>query len=136
MKNIFTLFLLIFSLALTAQNNSNTDLDIDERLYEVFEADYLTRLKTQNPTLIQRWNFYLDHAWYITDAPKEKTLTITKNIQIADLNKVNIFQLEQEQTIHKDWKKRMAYAIEGTNKVLVYYPGQQFIKKFNEHLGR
>lgn len=136
MKNLFTLFFLLFSLILTAQNNSNTKIEIDQRLYDVFEEDYLTNLKVNNPTLIQRWNFYLDHAWYITDAPKEKQLEMTGSVQIADVDNVNILKLEREQAIRKDLKKRNIYKIEGTNKVLVYYPGQHFMKQLNQHLER
>lgn len=136
MKNIFTLFFLLLSLLLTAQNNSDTKLNIDERLYEVFEEDYLTRLKTNNPTIIQRWNFYLDHAWYITDTPKEKKLQYTGTVHIDNLDNFNILKLEKEQSIHKDWKKRNIYKIAGADKVLIYYTGQQFTKQLNEHLGR
>lgn len=68
MKSLIVLLLLcpIFTLA---QNEASKEI-IDNRLYEVFEEDYLVQLQKQNPFLIQRWTYYLDHAFYIVEDPK------------------------------------------------------------------
>lgn len=139
MKKIwFTLGLVFLTFIIFAQtqNQAHTDLPIDERLHDVYETDYLERLKIENPFLLQRWNFYLDHAWYITDLPNEKDSESYTFISIADLDKVNILLLEKEQNLKKDWNKQQVYKIENTNKVLVYYAGKEFTKKLNEHLNR
>lgn len=131
MKHIFTFLILSCSLTLFAQPQ-NADVVIDQRLYEVYEASYLETIKTNNPILLQRWNFYLDHAAYITDIVAEKEYGTLPTVSISNPNNFNIIQLEKEQKIHKDWKMQRMYKIEGTNKVLVYYSGKQFIEKFNE----
>ena len=136
MKGTLTLLLLLFSILSIAQTKSKNNVEIDQRLYEVFEKKYLTDLQTQNPNLLRRWSFYLDNAFYITDFPKEKGTPDFPIIEIVDLNHLNILSLEKDQNIRKDFKKRMKYKIKGTEKVLVYYSGEEFNQKLNEFLGR
>ena len=133
MKKIFTLLFLLYSFTFFAQSKTG-DMDIDPRLLDVFEASYLETIKINNPTLLQRWNFYLDHAAYIADMVAEKEYGILPSVSISDPNNFNIFQLEKEQKIHKDWNTQRMYKIEGMEKILVYYSGKQFIKKFNHSL--
>jgi len=72
MKGTITLLLLSFSILSIAQSNSKEIVNIDKRLFDVYEKDYLTTLQSANPNLLLRWSYYLDHAYYITDFPKEK----------------------------------------------------------------
>ena len=136
MKGILTLSLLLFSILSIAQTNSKDKVKIDERLYDVFEKQYLTDLQTKNPNLLQRWSFYLDHAYYITEYPKEKGNPNYPKVEITDIENLNILYLEKNQRIGKDFKKRMKYKIQGTDKILVYYSGEEFNQKLNEYLGR
>lgn len=120
----------------TTKITNETKVEIDERLYDVFDANYLEKLQTVNPFVIQRWNFYLDNAWYITDYPEAKGTPNYQSISVVDLENLNILKLEKEQTLRKDFEKQMMYQIEGTQKVLVYHSGRKFNQMLNEHLGR
>ena len=135
MKIVFTFFFIVLSTFAFSQQSSEK-IDIDDRLFAVYDADYLERLQTTNPILIQRWNFYLENAWFIADLPEEKKANNDHVITIADLEHFNIFLLEKQQGLKRDWEKHMMYSIEGTDKMLVYYPGKEFVQKLNQHLGR
>lgn len=136
MKGIVTLFLLSVSIISSAQNKHSDNVEIDERLKEVYEIKYLTSLQIQNPVLLQRWSYYLDNSFYIVDFPKEKGNPNYPIIEVADLSKINILLLEQKNELTRDFNKTVKYKIKGTNKILVYYSGKEFNQKFNEFLGR
>ena len=136
MKGIVTLFLLSVSIISSAQNKHSDNVEIDERLKEVYEIKYLTSLQIQNPVLLQRWSYYLDNSFYIVDFPKEKGNPNYPIIEVADLSNINILLLEQKNELTRDFNKTVKYKIKGTNKILVYYSGKEFNQKFNEFLGR
>ncbi|NJK83161.1 MAG: hypothetical protein HC912_04420 [Saprospiraceae bacterium] len=124
----------VFSLPALGISQSNK-VKIDERLFAVFEQTYLEQLQTTNPFLIQRWNYYLDHAYYIAEDVKTAQHTYPE-VAIDDLKQLNIFLLEKEQGTKGAYQKEVAYRISGTNKVLVYYAAKDFTAKLNKHLGR
>ena len=136
MKGILTISILLFSILSIAQTTSKDKVEVDERLFEVYDKEYLTDLQTKNPNLLQRWSFSLDHSFYITEYPKEKGTPNFPIVEISDIENVNILLLEKNQRIGKDFKKRMKYKIQGTDKILVYYSGEEFNQKLNEYLGR
>lgn len=136
MKGIVTLLLLSVSIISSAQNKHSDNVEIDERLKEVYEIKYLTSLQIQNPVLLQRWSYYLDNSFYIVDFPKEKGNPNYPIIEVADLSNINILLLEQKNELTRDFNKTVKYKIKGTNKILVYYSGKEFNQKFNEFLGR
>ncbi len=136
MKGIFTLFLLTLSILSFAQKKSSETVEIDERLTEVYDIEYLTKLKTENPFLLQRWSFYLDNAYYIMDFPMEKGNPDYPTIEVADLSNINILLLEKSQKMTRDFDKLTKYKIKGTNKILVYYSGKEFNQKLNKFIGR
>ena len=111
-------------------------IEIDDRLLAVYDANYLERLQTSNPFLLQRWNFYLENAWFIADLPEEKRTDQDQSIVISDLEQINILLLEKELGLKRDWDQYKMYPIEGTDKMLVYYPGKTFNEELNKHLGR
>ncbi len=134
MKNCLLLF--FFCLAWnfsSAQNEPNTVLP-DERLYEVYEREYVDGLVEENPFLIKRWNFYLDNAFLITENIPEKDNDYP-TISIKDVNNINILLLEKEQNLQRDWDKPIIYKIRGTDKILVYHAGKDFTKSLKKHLG-
>jgi hypothetical protein len=132
MKVTFTLCFSLISLFLGAQQ----EVRIDERLLAVYDAAYLERLQAENPFLLQRLNFYLDNAWYISDYPAEKGTLSFPVVQIGDPASFNILLLEKEQVLHRDFEKESAYSINGTRKVLIFRSGREFTRMLNEHLGR
>jgi hypothetical protein len=138
MKIFFSLTFVLISFSIFAQNitGTHTHLTINERLFEVFERNYLEKLRATHPFFIQRWNYYLDHSWYIADLPPEKAKAAYPVVQITDLDNINILLLEREQNLRKDWNRRVVYAIEGLDKALVYYAGKEFNRRLNDYLER
>lgn len=136
MKGILTLFLLTFSLLSFSQKKSSEIVEVDERLTAVYGKEYLTNLQNQNPVLLQRWSFYLDNAFYIVDFPTDKGTPDYPTIEITDIDNMNIFLLEKNQKLTREFDKPTKYKIKGTNKVLVYYSGKEFNQKLNKYLGR
>lgn len=139
MKLLFYICTFFYSFLLPAQTSElikEEAPEIDERLYQVFDKNYLETVQNDNPLLLKRWNFYLDNAYYIEVYPAEKGEPDFENISLPDLESINILLLEKELGIHKDWQKRMVYAIAGTDKVLVYYSGLEINQKWNDFLGK
>ncbi len=140
MKNNYILtFLFLLSLttfAYTQQQSNHTNLPIDSRLFDAFDGEYLENLRTGNPFLLQRWNFYLDNSWYLTELPTEKAQAEYPSIRIDDVNNINIFLLERKFQLRRDWEKQMIYKIEDSDQALVFIPGKDFTRKLNEYLNR
>lgn len=134
MKYIFTLSLIFLGYLGMAQNNSK--VTPDARLYDVFSAGYITQVQENNPFLIQRWNYYLNHAFEIVEVKNEEKKANLPVVKIKDTDNVNILLLEQKQGLTRDFKKRMYYRIAKSDKVLYYYSGEQFNKNLNKHLAR
>lgn len=139
MKKKFILGLFFFGSIFTfamAQAPAHTHISIDPRLYEAFDSQHLENLVTENPFLIQRWNYYLDNSWYLDDLPPEKESAEYPSVNIEDIENINILVLEREQQLRRDWDRRIIYRITGHQKVLVFYSGKEFTEKLNEHLNR
>ena len=132
MKKWLLLPFLFCSLFTVAQDATKTVVP-DERLYEVYERDYVDGLVSENPFLVKRWNFYLDNAFYITDEVVEKN-TGFPSVTLSDIKNINILLLEKEQKLERDWDKQMVYKIRDTNKILVYYSGKNFTESFKKYL--
>jgi hypothetical protein len=134
----FVLFsLLLFGCSLLPAQTSVTNNSIviapDARLFEAFDSSYLLTILQSNPTLIRRWNFYLDNAFIITDFPTKKgNINDLKTVKIPNISNFNIFTIEKTQNLGRDWDKPVFYRINQTDKVLMYFAGKDFMKKFNQ----
>ena len=107
----------------------------DARLYEVYDADYLQRLQVQQPVLLYRLNYYLDHAYVVSEYPTEKgDISQFPVLHVANPEQFNILLVEKEQQVARDWEKPVFYRIDGTRKVLMYWPGKEFNQKFRDWL--
>jgi hypothetical protein len=118
------------------RNDTNLGVNVitpDARLFEAFDSTYLLTIQHSNPTLIRRWNFYLDNAFIITDFPSKKgNINDLKIVQIPNISFFNIFIIEKTQKLGRDWDKPVFYRINQSDKVLMYYAGKDFMKKFNQ----
>lgn len=142
MRYFSGLVLLFLACTVFSQANKQADLSpgdanysptIDARLFEAFDSAYLFTIQETNPTLILRWNFYLDHAFVVTDFPTEKgNIEEFEEIELPSDGAVNIFSLEKKYKMHHAWDTMKFYKIKGTHKVLAYFPGQEFMRKFNK----
>ena len=138
MKKILFLSLLFscsFFTFVNAQSEpSHTTAPIDSRLFEIYSGDYLENLQTANPYLLKRWNFYLDHSWYLTELPAEKDMDSYATIQIEDLSNFNILLVERKFDLKRNWDKQLVCKIEHTNQALVLLSGKAFNEKLNKFL--
>lgn len=135
MRATIIMYLILVPLFLSGQNES-TIQDIDHRLYEVYEKNYLKKLKNKNPFLLERWTYYLDYAFYLTELPKEKRTKKYPTIKIKDISNINILLLEKEQKLERNWDIPTIYKIAKTNKYLVYLPGKKFTAKLKKYLSQ
>jgi hypothetical protein len=122
------LFSLFFGMSLGVFAQSN------QRLEAVYGPEWVALMLVESPHTVDRLNFYLDNSYTIVELPADKANTYG-TVEIADLSQINILQLEHEQKIRPDMKISRMYQIKGTNKVLVYISGQQFVTKWNTHRG-
>ena len=132
MKVLLTTCLFFFTISLFAQQ----PIPLDERLLTVYDRAYLEQLQVDNPFLLERLHFYLDNAWYLSDYPEDKGGADFPVVQIEDPGSINIFLLEKEQGLQKDFQTEVVYSINGTRKVLIYRSGRDFNRLLNEHLKR
>ena len=117
--------------------NAVPDVLPDPRLYSAFDSAYIESLRRDNPTLLLRWNFYLDNAFVISDFPPQKgDIAQYPAVQIPDISNMNILVLEKNQRLAHDWQKPVFYRINNTQKVLMYFPGKEFNRRFQEWLAK
>jgi hypothetical protein len=143
---LFTLGSFAPPLFAQSATTNTTIVKIDPRLYEAFEKVDLDKWQKEDPFLIQRWNFYLDNAYYIVDEAllDEKELTTYGDrpqrsypfVEVTNFDNLNIIKIEREQNLVQHWEKQTFYRIKGTNKLLVFYPGQYVMEQFNNYLKR
>ena len=133
MRTITMVYFLLVPLFLFSQNRAKT-ADLDHRLLEVYEQDYLEKLQNKNPFLLERWTYYLDHAYYLTELPEQKQKESYPQIIIKDITNINILLLEREQQLKRQWELPSIYKIKGSPKYLVYLPGKKFTENLKAHL--
>jgi hypothetical protein len=136
MRQLLVVTIMLLPLSILLSQPQLTDpKTIDKRLPEVFDKEYLDLVRREDPILFERWHFYLDHAFIISDIPlaKEGKMESYPSVLIPDLSKINILKLEKEQDLKHDFYTETIYKIEGTNQFLVYLSGREFIEKFNAH---
>jgi hypothetical protein len=128
-------FVLLPLSILLSQPQLTDSKTIDKRLEEVFEKEYLDLVRREDPILFERWHFYLDHAFFISDSPlvKEGSNETYPSVLIDNLSSINILKLEKEQDLKHDFYTETIYKIEGTTQFLVYLSGRDFTEKFNAH---
>ena len=133
MKKIY-FFLLVLIFPIIGFTQTDTSVPIpDSKLIEAYGEEYINRLKTENPFLIKRWNFYLENAFIITDEVLGKNADY-QVVKIDDLKHFNILLIEKNQKIERAWDIPTIYKIENTNKLLVYLSGKEFNEKLKAHL--
>ena len=131
MTRILIICLSLFSFTTLCQAQSS--VEIDERLTELYSPDQLKHLKESNPQLLERLNFYLDHAFIITDQNQDKPTEFQGEVIIKDLEHFNILKLEKEQDLKRSWDTISVYKIKGTDRLFVYHSGRNFNRDFQNH---
>lgn len=136
MRLILLFVCLVPSLNILAQTHPPTALVQPEaRLLAVYDKVYLDNLQSNNPALLLRWQYYLDHAYTILTWPEEKgDIGALPVVRIADVQNINILALEQSQPLHRDWDKPVFFRINDSRQVLMYHAGQHFNRDFQTWL--
>ncbi len=136
MKQILYVLLIFLPLTAFSQNNSPVSKTIDARLYEAYGKAYVDEVAQSDTYLLHRWTFYLDNAFYVTDAlvNKDGVAVDYPSVSVPDLAHINILKLEQEQKLKRDFHVEMIYKIAGTNKFLIYHSGKNFVDRLNEYI--
>ena len=119
-----------------AQPATSSTVKYDERLLELYDQSYLESLTEEQPFIIQRWNFILDHSYQIVDFPAEKMSDDYRVIHVDDLENLNILKLTRDLNLTKDQKKNTFYRIGDSNKHLLLLPREKMAKRLNKHLDR
>lgn len=134
---LLSVTLLLSQTAIYAQpsNTNNQPPQIDTRLYAAFDSTYLNQLKIDNPFLISYYNFYLDNGYEIIEISNNKQTTYPEVI-INNVNDFNIWQIQQQQSLKRDYEQPTYYKIKNENKLLMLYAEKTFAQKLNQHLGR
>lgn len=137
MKKTFLVILIFLPFTLFSQQNLPVSTSIDARLYEAYGKAYVDEVAQGDPFLLKRWTYYLDNAFYISDAivSKDGTPVDYPSVSVSDLGHINILKLETEQKLKRDYYVETIYKIKGTDKFLVYHSGKNFIERLNEYLG-
>ncbi len=138
MRSYLFPLLLAIPVSIFSQSQQIKPLQIDPRLFSVYEKEYLERVVIEDPFLIKRWNFYLDNAFFISDSPLNKNGNAESypSVSIPDIDHINILQLESEQNLKHEFYAETVYKIEGTKKYLIYLAGKDFVDKLNLFLNR
>lgn len=131
MKKVLIFIIAILPLFAIAQNE--TTPEIDERLYDVFEAEFLERMQKENPEFIQYQNFYLDNSYEIIPFPKGKTSQYSI-IEIDDLENLNIIELKNKVVFETNPDYTNFYIIKGEDKILMIFSEKALLKKFEAYL--
>lgn len=126
MKNIFILtFCLFLGNALFSQSSGN----YDKRLLAKYSEEQIQNLQQNHPSIIAFWTYFLDHGYYISEisASKNYSFVETLDIKESDLNKICLFNLDLPHPLDK----YTFYKIQDSNKMLVLYPRNLLVEKFN-----
>ena len=134
-KNVFT-FLIFLPLSVFSQSNPPVTNAIDTRIYEAYGKAHVDEVAKSDVFLLQRWTYYLDNAFYVTDelVSKDGVVADYPSVSVPDLAHINILKLEMEQSLKRDYYVETIFKIKGTNKYLIYHSGKNFIERFNEYL--
>lgn len=138
MRSYLFPLLLAIPVSIFSQSQQTKPLQIDPRLYSVYEKEYLEQVSIEDPFLIKRWNFYLDNAFFISDSPlsKKRKDDSYPSVSIPNIDHINILQLESEQSLKHEFYTETVYKIEGTKKYLIYLAGKDFVDKLNLFLNK
>jgi hypothetical protein len=133
------LILLFISLWMTGLPVAQQNLPIepDQRLYDVFEEEYIEQTLKNNANLLLYYNFFLTDSWFLMEIPDEKPevleemdrLDITEDPGAANFNPLKY-------DIKHDFKNRTVLRWGRTCTAIVFYSGEEFTKKYNEERKR
>lgn len=110
---------------------AQTNLKIDNRLFEKYDKEYLESLKANNPDELEYLNYSLDHSFYISPMPKEKSgaSEISGEIEIVDENNISLTELN----INIIENNYQYFIIKGKSKLLVVKSKEHILEEMKKN---
>ncbi len=136
-------YLLIFSSILLcnfANAQENKIPSADDRIADVFGIDYIIRMLDESPQRLAYLTYYLENSYFIDDLPVGKQYSSTDDIldkngnvgnliiDLYDLTNFNVLNFN----FKRNQKTRTFYQIGDSNKMIVFYSQNEFLKGYNE----
>ena len=120
------MFLLVGNFAI-----AQSDLKIDNRLYGQYDKEYLDDLKANNPEELEYLNYSLDHAFYISPMPKEKSgaSEISGEIEVVDENNISLSELKID-IVENNYQY---FIIKGKSKLLVVKSKEHILEEMKKN---
>ena len=140
MKQFLLSICLLIGVRSIAQESSN----IDERLLARYDVQYLEHIAAQQSQLINQLSFYLDHAYFVQSdvvVPQEKLQDFSDIFDyVIDGLPEDVLKAQLEvETFNvccfdapRAEKMNKAYRLGDTDKLIVFYSTQEFMKMYNE----
>lgn len=120
----------------------------DPMLYEVYTQEYLDRLSTENPPLIQFLNFKLKHSYEVMDLSGKSDINAISTLSNVSLkskiaenqnsNALNDYEQSHLNVLKYNFQTekngKTAYQIDGSNDYLVFYSENKLLEMFKQSL--
>lgn len=135
MKEVLLIGLLFILPTIIFAQNETTTPSIDNRLYDVFDTDFLERLQEKTPATLEYYNFFLDNAYDIKPLVSNKSSDYPK-VVINNLDNLNILKIIKDQELKRDYNNQTIYQITNTDKLLILISEKELVKQFNQHTNR
>jgi hypothetical protein len=132
MKKLISLFILIVCTTVVTIAQQSPPLQPDQRLYDVFEEEYIEQTLKNNANLLLYYNLFLSNSYFLMEIPEEKPEVLEEMDHLdidgdPDPEKFNPLKYE----INPDFKKRTILRWGRTCTVIVFYSGEEFTKLYN-----
>jgi len=110
---------------------------IDERLYAKYDKQYLEKISKENPQLLEKMNFFVEHAGYIIDMPDKpieykdlvRKSDNSKDISIDELKNFNVYLYN----CFPDVERTTYYKIGNTGKLLILRSTQELNRLYDNY---
>ncbi len=137
MRN-FVLTVALFCVSLLSSGSlwAQQSVTPDARLYDAFGQTYVDQIVKSNPFLVQRFNYFLDHGWYIEQVAPGKDGQVLPEVTLQGNKPGNVLKMLNEGLLKRDQERAVRYKITGSNSMLVMRSEKEFASMLNKHLGR
>ncbi len=110
---------------------------IDERLYAKYDKAYLEKISRENPELLEKMNFFVEHAGYIIDMPDKpieykdlvRKSDHSKDITMDEVKNFNIYLYDCQPAIDRS----TYYKIGNTGKLLILRSSQELNRMYDNY---
>ena len=133
LKKTLTSFVLT---ALFVVGLNQSAIQVDKRVVEYLGIDKVAMLQKNNPDLILYYNYFLDHAYILSEVPQDKLdfnslkeLTLPLVNGKVNTKSLNILKLD----LQRKFDQRLYFKIRGTHQLFIVLSENEFMKKYNAY---